>query len=125
MSMRTDAQRDAGELLRGANARLKTAIHGRKTTYSGLAVRRKLYPALMIAGVYRMSFAMGLAVYALPTCGASISNGITRHRARLKVRDASWAFRQTFTHARATTNHERTMCPAASGGDGKRRGRQE
>ena len=97
MSARTDAQRNAGEVPRGEDARRKPAICGRKETYSGLAVRRKLYPLLMIEGVYRMSFAMGLAVYALPACGASTSNGITRHRARLKVRDAWWAFQRTFT----------------------------
>lgn len=46
----------------------------------------------MIGGVYRMSFAMGLAVYALPQLPPSTS----RHRARVKVRRARRAFAKTF-----------------------------
>lgn len=63
------------------------------------SARRRVYPLLMIDGVYRMSFAMGLAVYALPACSASIS----RHRARVRVRRARQAFQQTITQSSADT----------------------
>lgn len=66
-----------------------------------ISAQPRVYPLLMIAGVYRMSFAnlqegWGLAVYALPACALLPSNGITRHRARVKARDAQRAFRNTF-----------------------------
>ncbi|MEH2513462.1 hypothetical protein V1291_004816 [Nitrobacteraceae bacterium AZCC 1564] len=56
-----------------------------------------VYPLLMIGGVYRASFAMGLAVYALPALPASTC----RHRARLHVRRARHALRQTFNPSSA------------------------
>jgi hypothetical protein len=92
-------------------------------TDKAIPAHRHVYPLLMIGGVYRASFAMGLAVYALPQLAPSIS----RHRARMRMRSAQHAFRRRFTETGADIcpREQDPLTPAASGRPGTRRGRQE
>ena len=87
-----EAARGAGEGARG-----KVASAREIPSNEAIAARTGVYPLLMIGGVYRMSFAMGLAVYALPGLPPSIS----RHRARVKMRRARHALRRTMTQSSA------------------------
>jgi hypothetical protein len=57
---------------------------------------RALYPLLMIGGVYRSSFAMGVASYALPRTSPTAS----RHRVRNAVRAARKSLLEQLAHAR-------------------------
>jgi hypothetical protein len=61
--------------------------------------RELLYPLLMIGGVYRTSFAMGVSSYALPR----ISPTASRHRVRKTVRAARKTLIEQFAHARPRT----------------------
>jgi hypothetical protein len=104
-------------------------VWGEATCSLGIATNKaitahiRVYPLLMINGVYRMSFAMGLAVYALPQLAPSIS----RHRARMRIRSAQHAFRRRFTETGADIGprEQDPLRPAASGRPGTRQGRQE
>lgn len=86
---------------RGEGARDKATSTRVIPLNQAISARRSVYPLLMIGGVYRMSFAMGLAVYALPARGACPSASISRHRARTRVRSTVHALRKTFTPSRA------------------------
>lgn len=80
------AERECGDGVRDDAAPARVTPLNR-----AVSARKRVYPLLMIDGVYRASFAMGLAVYALPSLPASTR--ISRHRARVSVRRASHALR--------------------------------